>query len=320
MGYSHLLSFEASLATFRVAYGVPEDVDIANCHQGDIDIQRHRGVNTVFFSLMAILEGGIRFPVDPLVIGTLRFYGLCPNQLPPNFFRVVSCVNRLNQLFSLQLNHHDINFMYSLCGNTDSDYYLKTRDNRVRLISCLLDSNRNSAGEFVRVNGNWFAKELPYAFAPRDVGRSRIYFFTSILLIRKFQLDRVTSNQFLYCFYADTRRFKKDLRVVHVRDLNFVLRSEIFVHWDGQLQASHLIFGIDPVYSTWQVFGQALLVDSPLLSYIDVRHVNFLAPRLTVGEARDLGPCYTCSDELTPIRRIGRACVLSSPRTSTHAS
>ena len=56
------------------------------------------------------------------------------------------------------------------------------------------------------------------------------------------------------------------------------------------------------MYSTWQVFGQALLVDNPLLSYIDVRHANFLPPRLTIGEARDLGPCYTYLNELAPIR------------------
>ena len=43
-------------------------------------------------------------------------------------------------------------------------------------------------------------------------------------------------------------------------------------------------------------------MDSPLLSYIDVRHSNFLPPRFTVGEARDLGRRYTCSDELAPIR------------------
>ena len=168
MGYSHLLASDASLATFRATYGIPEDVDIAYYHQGDIEIQRPRGSNTVFFPLMSILEGGIRFPVDPLVIGTLRFYGLCPDQLPPNFFRVVSCVSRLNQLFGQQLDHHDINFMYSLCGNTESDYYLKTRDNRVQLISCLPNSNRNSVGEFVRMSGNWLARELPCAF---DVGQ-----------------------------------------------------------------------------------------------------------------------------------------------------
>ena len=96
MGFSHLLSSEAALATFRAAYNVLEDVDITYCHEGNIDIQRRRGVNTVFFPLMAILEGEVRFPVDPLIISTLRFYGLCPDQLPPNFYRVVSCVSRLN--------------------------------------------------------------------------------------------------------------------------------------------------------------------------------------------------------------------------------
>ena len=96
--------------------------------------------------------------------------------------------------------------------------------------------------------------------------------------------------------------FTQDIKTVHVRDLNFVLRSEIFVHRDGQLHASHLILGVDPVYSTWQPFSQALIVDSPLLSYIDVRHTNFLPPNFTVGEARDLSPRYTCSDELTLIR------------------
>ena len=65
MDYSLLISSEASLATFRAAYNVPKDVDIAYCHKGNIDIQRPRGVNTVLFPLMAILEGGVRFPVDP---------------------------------------------------------------------------------------------------------------------------------------------------------------------------------------------------------------------------------------------------------------
>ena len=103
-------------------------------------------------------------------------------------------------------------------------------------------------------------------------------------------------------FVADGRVFTSNLSVVHVRDLNFVLRFEIFVHWDGQLRASHLILGVELVYSTWQPFGQALLVDSPLFSYIDVRHANFLPSRFMVGEARELGQRYTCSDELAPLR------------------
>ena len=159
--------------SFRATYNVPGDVDITYCYEGDINLHRRTGSNMVFFPLMAILKGGVRFPVDPLIIGTLRFYGLCPDQLPPNFYQVVSCVSRLNQIFGLELNHHDMDFMYSLCGNIKTDYYIKTRDMRVRLISCLPNSNRNSMGEFVRVSGNWFADKLPCPFSPLDVGRYR---------------------------------------------------------------------------------------------------------------------------------------------------
>ena len=96
--------------------------------------------------------------------------------------------------------------------------------------------------------------------------------------------------------------FVPDIRTVHAKDLNFILRSEIYVHWDGQLRASHLILGVEPVYFTWQNFKQTLLVDNPLLSYIDVRYANFLPLKLTTGEAREFGRRFTCSDKLAPLR------------------
>ena len=43
-------------------------------------------------------------------------------------------------------------------------------------------------------------------------------------------------------------------------------------------------------------------MDSPLLSYIDVRHASFLPPQLTVGEARDLGPRYTTTNSIAPVK------------------
>ena len=59
--------------------------------------------------------------------------------------------------------------MYNLCGNKRSNYYLKVRDMRVRLISFLLDSNRNSAGEYVRVRSKWFANDIPPPPSRREV-------------------------------------------------------------------------------------------------------------------------------------------------------
>ena len=147
MGYSHLFNTEASLTNFRVIYDVPEDVEVAYGHEGNIALERHPQV--VFFPLMAILEKGVKFPMDPLILRMLRFYGLSPNQLPPNFYQVMSYVSQLNQLYGLQLDHHDINFMYSLCGNIRTDYYLQVRDVRLWLISCLPDSNKISIGEYI---------------------------------------------------------------------------------------------------------------------------------------------------------------------------
>ena len=62
MGYSHRFSSEASLTSFRVAYGVLGDVDIAYCHEGDIALQRRSNPNEAFFPLMSILERGLGFP------------------------------------------------------------------------------------------------------------------------------------------------------------------------------------------------------------------------------------------------------------------
>ena len=65
MGFSHLLNTEASLTNFRATYGVPKDVEVVYCYEGNITLKRHPQVVFFFFPLMAILEGGVRFPVDP---------------------------------------------------------------------------------------------------------------------------------------------------------------------------------------------------------------------------------------------------------------
>ena len=74
---------------------------------------------------------------------------------------------------------------------------------------------------------------------------------------------------------ADGKKFKPNSNTIHMRDLNFVLRSTIFVHYNGQLRASHLIFGCTPIYTSYQDPGQALTIDSPLLSYIALGTEDF---------------------------------------------
>ena len=90
--------------------------------------------------------------------------------------------------------------------------------------------------------------------------------------------------------YVDSKRIKSEHNAVHIRDLNFVLQSEIFVHFDGHLRATHLILGCTPIYTNFQDPSQVLTISSPLLSYLDVQLCSFLPPGLTPGKARRLSP------------------------------
>ena len=99
------------------------------------------------------------------------------------------------------------------------------------------------------MSGNWLADKLPCPLSPRDVGRYRVILLVLSLTLLFGLLVYVLTNLFIE-FFAKGRQFRLDLKVVHVRDLNFVLRSEIFVHTNGQLRASYLILSCELVYST----------------------------------------------------------------------
>ena len=88
MGYSHLLALGATLANFREAYGVLGDVNITYCHEGDIALERGFGPNVAFFPLMAILEGGVRFPVTLLLYVPLGFTACAPTNSHPIFTKL----------------------------------------------------------------------------------------------------------------------------------------------------------------------------------------------------------------------------------------
>lgn len=87
-----------------------------------------------------------------------------------------------------------------------------------------------------------------------------------------------------------------------MRDLNFVIRSEIFVHFDGQLRASHPILGCTPAYMSFQDPSQASTVSSPFLSYLDVWLYGFIPRGLTLGEAQALSPQQIKEGSLLPAR------------------
>lgn len=71
MGFSHLLNTSADVETFKARFDILCDASISNYHEGDIKDQKFPFA--VFFPLMSMLEGGVKFPVDTLLLRTLSF-------------------------------------------------------------------------------------------------------------------------------------------------------------------------------------------------------------------------------------------------------
>ena len=64
---------------------------------------------------------------------------------------------------------------------------------------------------------------------------------------------------------------------MNVPALNYLLRSEIYVHEDGQLRACHLVLGYQPLTRTFQPVGHAIRAGSPRFARIDVSKPRCLA-------------------------------------------
>ena len=79
--------------------------------------------------------------------------------------------------------------------------------------------------------------------------------------------------------FVDKDHVSPKLSLVNVPGLKFLLRLEIFVSEDNQLQAAHLILGYKPLSRIYQDVGQALRAGNPRLARIDVSKPGFLARR-----------------------------------------
>ncbi|RWR92063.1 protein TRANSPARENT TESTA 12-like protein [Cinnamomum micranthum f. kanehirae] len=108
------------------------------------------------FPTMTIIKGGLRFPLDPLLIHFLSLANIFPLQCAPNLLCIVMGVTALNRLLGTSLGVFDILSCYYPIplNNRKSIYYLKSWDTSKFLVHYLLDSNKPSKGDFIVVSGN----------------------------------------------------------------------------------------------------------------------------------------------------------------------
>ena len=64
-------------------------------------------------------------------------------------------MDALNQKMGLRLTHHDVNWCYNLQHLKSKSYYMKAKDDKVRLIQCLPESSKGLNKDFLIASGAW---------------------------------------------------------------------------------------------------------------------------------------------------------------------
>ena len=81
-----------------------------------------------------------------------------------------------------------------------------------------------------------------------------IFFLCSYIFYNELQV----SDCFVFLCLTDKEHVSPWLSLTNVAALNYLLRSQIFVNDDGQLQAAHLILDYKPLSRTFQEVGNAI--------------------------------------------------------------
>ena len=127
-----LVEFEEAMEKFVADYRIPSNVGLRYCEEGEWHFRWQEG--EVVIPIIAFIEGGMRIPMGSVMRDYLRHFRLAPTQCAANVFRILGCVDTLNEKMGLRLTHHDVNWCYNLQNLKGKSYYMKTRDDKVRLI------------------------------------------------------------------------------------------------------------------------------------------------------------------------------------------
>ena len=105
--------------------------------------------------MIAFIKGGMTLLMDSITRDYLHNHKLCPHQCAPNLFRILRAVDALNRHLELGLTWLDVVHMYEGHKQKKVGFYLKSRSDVVRMISCLPKSNKGMKDDYLIASGPW---------------------------------------------------------------------------------------------------------------------------------------------------------------------
>ena len=141
------------MEAFRAKYHIPLGVVLRYCPPEGVLLDR--GVGEVVIPMIAFIQRGMTLPMRRITGDYLFHHRLTPHQCAPNMFRVLGCIDVLNERMGLGLTWYDVVRMYECHCVENGGYYLKSRSEVVRLISYLPISNKTMKDDFLIASGEW---------------------------------------------------------------------------------------------------------------------------------------------------------------------
>ena len=93
--FASLVDSPLKIELFKQKYHIPQEVGLRYCSTEQIATDRE--TEEVIIPMITFIEGGMTLPMGRITKDYLIAHKLCPHQCAPNMFRILGCVDALNE-------------------------------------------------------------------------------------------------------------------------------------------------------------------------------------------------------------------------------